>query len=129
MIRVPTPLIDSVRELSRLHREGQTPLLLEGLQALIVKADSSAAIKVSHHDETLHQIVDLLQTMRHQLEKVEIRLARLEAGQSRRTGNLRYVPPIPQQAEFQTFEEENLAKRLGVDVKTIIQQRATNSPI
>jgi hypothetical protein len=35
MLRVPTPLIDAVRELSRLHRQGLTHEVLSGLDDLI----------------------------------------------------------------------------------------------
>lgn len=41
MIRVPTPLIDAVRELSRLYRDGYTHTVLTGLQQLIASIDSS----------------------------------------------------------------------------------------
>jgi hypothetical protein len=40
MIRVPTPLVDAVRELSRLHRQGRTKAVLEGIQKLITAIDS-----------------------------------------------------------------------------------------
>lgn len=42
MIRVPTPLIDSVRELSTLHRAGHTRAVLAGLQQLISRVDSES---------------------------------------------------------------------------------------
>jgi hypothetical protein len=35
MVRVPTPLIPAVRELSRLHRQGRTSEVLQGLDELI----------------------------------------------------------------------------------------------
>ncbi len=44
MIRVPTPLIDAVKELSRLYREGYTHTVITGLQQLIANIDSNTAI-------------------------------------------------------------------------------------
>lgn len=44
MIRVPTPLVEAVRELSRLHRQGHTTAVLTELQLLISAIDSSVAI-------------------------------------------------------------------------------------
>lgn len=41
MIRVPTPLIDAVKELSRLHRQGHTRAVLSRLQHLIADIDSN----------------------------------------------------------------------------------------
>lgn len=42
MIRVPTPLIPAVRELSRLHRQGRTSELLHSLDELILALDSNS---------------------------------------------------------------------------------------
>lgn len=39
MIRVPTPMIDAVKELSRLYREGYTHAVISGLQQLIANID------------------------------------------------------------------------------------------
>jgi len=45
MVRIPTPLIPVVRELSRLHRQGKTEQLLQGLEVLIAAIDSSSDSK------------------------------------------------------------------------------------
>ena len=42
MIRVPTPLVDAVRELSRLHRLGYTHAVLNGLQQVVSSIDNKA---------------------------------------------------------------------------------------
>ncbi len=42
MIRVPTPLIEAVRELSRLHRQGRTKAVLEGVEKLVIVIDSES---------------------------------------------------------------------------------------
>jgi hypothetical protein len=44
MLRVPTPLIDAVKELSRLYREGYTHAVITGLQRLIANFDSNKDI-------------------------------------------------------------------------------------
>jgi hypothetical protein len=41
MIRVPTVLIPVVRHLAKIHRDGHTTALLQGLQELIAQFDSS----------------------------------------------------------------------------------------
>ena len=47
MLRVPTPLVDAVKELSRLHRAGYTSAVLTGLQQLIASIDSSVDIDIN----------------------------------------------------------------------------------
>ncbi len=47
MIRVPAALIPAVRELSKLHREGHTIALLQGLEELLSKFDSNIDIDVA----------------------------------------------------------------------------------
>ena len=42
MIRVPSALVNAVKELSRLHRSGYTSAVLTGLQHLIASIDSTA---------------------------------------------------------------------------------------
>ena len=42
MLRVPSALVDAVKELSRLHRSGYTSAVLTGLQQLIASLDSTA---------------------------------------------------------------------------------------
>ncbi|MBD2302204.1 hypothetical protein [Nostoc sp. FACHB-190] len=44
MIRVPLPLLKAVRELSRLHRQGRTTEVLQGIHELVIKLDSTADI-------------------------------------------------------------------------------------
>ncbi len=47
MLRVPSALVDAVKELSRLHRSGYTSAVLTGLQQLIASIDSAADSVVS----------------------------------------------------------------------------------
>lgn len=61
MIRVPTPLVDAVKELSRLHRQGYTRAILTGLQQLIASVDSnadSATLSVRDSDITTASRID-----------------------------------------------------------------------
>jgi hypothetical protein len=44
IIRVLVTLKEAVRELSRLHRQGRTTELLQGIQELVTKLDSTADI-------------------------------------------------------------------------------------
>jgi hypothetical protein len=68
MIRVPTPLIEAVRELSRLHREGRTKAVLEGVKKLVIVIDSETDIDID--------------SVRDSLSKLTERLERLESEQS-----------------------------------------------
>jgi hypothetical protein len=68
MIRVPTPLIEAVRELSRLHRQGRTKAVLEGVKKLVIVIDSETDIDID--------------SVRDSLSKLTERLERLESEQS-----------------------------------------------
>jgi hypothetical protein len=57
MIRVPVALKDAVRELSRLHRSGRTAELLQGIQELVNKLDSTADIDSNTSIQQLEQRV------------------------------------------------------------------------
>lgn len=72
MLRVPTVLVESVKELSRLHRQGHTNVILSGLQELIAKLDSTDITTASTFDSVL--ISELLS----RLNQVETRVAILE---------------------------------------------------
>ncbi|MCC5605216.1 hypothetical protein [Nostoc favosum] len=52
MIRVPTALIPVVRELSKLHREGHTIALLQGLEELLSGFDSKTLCRLQHLQST-----------------------------------------------------------------------------
>ena len=61
MIRVPTALIPVVRQLSKLHREGHTIALLQGLEELISKFDSNIDIDVTPSSKSVLQM-DVINT-------------------------------------------------------------------
>src|SRR5437868_866149 len=72
MIRVPTALIPVVRELSRLHRQGHTIALQQGLEELISKFDSNIDIDVAPSSKSVLQLEKKLET------KLEAMTKRLE---------------------------------------------------
>jgi len=60
MIRVPTPLVYSVRELSRLHRQGRTKAVLEGIQKLITAIDNNTVIDIDSVSNTISNLTQRL---------------------------------------------------------------------
>ena len=58
MIRVPTPLVDTVRELSRLHRQGRTKAVIERSQKVITAIDSETVIDIDSVSETLSKVTE-----------------------------------------------------------------------
>jgi hypothetical protein len=67
MVRVPTPLIDPVRSLSRLHRQGRTLEVLSGLDDLIKTLEFGSG---SPHDgayQTISEICSRLDNLESQL--------------------------------------------------------------
>jgi hypothetical protein len=64
MIRVPTPLVDAVRELSRLHRKGRTKAVLEGIERLVAAIDSEGDIDID-------SVAKLISKLTSRLERLE----------------------------------------------------------
>lgn len=64
MIRVPTPLVESFRELSRLHRAGRTKAVLEGIERLVAAIDSETEIDID-------SVTTLISTLTSRLERLE----------------------------------------------------------
>ena len=157
MIRVPSPLIEAVQKLSRLHRLGHKNAVLHGLQSLISTIDSSSDIDFGASDEAIKQLALRLErlesrqgsdsdidsssilksvtSLEQKLEAIQTRIAQMEGaitllGQRQQTGSTRrqafnYHPP---QLELQPYNGENLAKRLGIDVATLLRSRLALSP-
>jgi septal ring factor EnvC (AmiA/AmiB activator) len=67
MIRVPTPLIPVVRELSRLHRAGRTAEVLQCLDKLILALDNSSDSTYNATSQTLSAIYERLDNLESQL--------------------------------------------------------------
>jgi hypothetical protein len=63
MIRVPTPLIEAVRELSRLHRQGRTKAVLEAVEKLIAAIDSELDIDIDSVTESLSKLTERLEQL------------------------------------------------------------------
>ncbi|HEY9670464.1 MAG TPA: hypothetical protein V6D11_03400 [Waterburya sp.] len=66
MIRVPTPLIHSVRELARLHRIGRTKAVLEGVVKLVAAIDSEEAIDIDSVSDAISQLTSRLERLESQ---------------------------------------------------------------
>ena len=85
MIRVPTVLIPVVRQLAKIHRDGHTTALLQGLQELIAQFDSSVELPITeiqqvenklesletHLCQQDQQVATKLEVQSIQLEKIE----------------------------------------------------------
>jgi chromosome segregation ATPase len=71
MLRVPTPLIDAVRELSRLHRQGKTSEVLAGLDDLIKTLDDGSASSQNGVYQTISSICSRLDNLESQLSGSE----------------------------------------------------------
>ena len=142
MIRVPTVLIPVVRHLAKIHRDGHTTALLQGLQELITQFDSSVKLEVTDElqqvEEKLgelethlckqdQQVDSKLEALNKQLEKIEkaIVSGRYSGGNSRqRYSGYQYQQ---QSVEITSFAPDNLAKRLGVTQQSLITERETKS--
>ena len=63
MIRVPTPLIEAVRELSRLHRQGCTKAVLEGVEKLVIVIDSETDIDIDSVKDSLSKLTERMERL------------------------------------------------------------------
>jgi hypothetical protein len=144
MIRVPTVLIPIVRHLAKIHRDGQTTALLQGLQELIAQFDSSIKLEANTELQQVEEKLEELKThlcqqdqlvatklevLSKQLEKIERALAsgKYSGGNSRprRSGYAYQYQQEP--VEIESFAQENLAQRLGVTAQSIITERESKS--
>jgi hypothetical protein len=149
MIRVPTVLIPVVRQLAKIHRDGHTTALLQGLQELIAQFDSSVKLEATselqqveeklgeletHLCQQDQQVATKLEVLGKQLEKIEKAIASLAGGiaSGRYSGGnsrQRYSGYQYQQqpVEITSFANENLAQRLGVTPQSLITERESKS--
>ncbi len=154
MLRVPTPLIQAVKELSKLHRLGHTNAVLQGLHSLIsnidinADIDSSVSIKQlslrlsklesrnsSDSDVDSNLISSSVTSLSQKLEALTTRIAQIESAirvlEQRQLSTPTRRQPFnyhPPQLELQAYTGENLAKRLGIDVATLEREKMANSP-
>lgn len=63
MIRVPTPLVDAVRELSRLHRAGRTKAVLDGIEHLVAAIDSDTDIDIASVSQLISKLTQRLERL------------------------------------------------------------------
>ncbi|MDF5725085.1 MAG: hypothetical protein PUP91_32465 [Rhizonema sp. PD37] len=157
MIRVPTPLIKGVKELSRLHRLGLTNAVIQGLQSLISNIDSNNDIDNGISNETIKQLSLRLEklesrnsndsdvdsnsisssvtSLSQKLEALQTRIAQVENAirvlEQRQLSTPTRRQPFnfhPPQLELEAYTGENLAKRLGIDLATLEREKMGNSP-
>ncbi len=157
MIRVPTPLISAVRELSRLHRQGHTYELLQGLDELILALDWNTRRNTT--SQSLSTICERLDNLESQLlgdssntksdnkriadleEKVEsitpmitkfaeaiINIQNNLNSQPKRSNFYRNNPYQGQAVKLQPLTEDSLSSRLGVSVETIRKEKSNLPP-
>ncbi|MHC5739421.1 hypothetical protein [Nostoc sp.] len=113
MIRVPTPLIPAVRELSRLHRQGRTSELLHSLDELILALDSNSR-SANSTSQTLLAICS-------RLDNLELQLS----GES----NSKETPSIHNLADLEQKIEEMTARMTQFTEAIIkIQNHLNNQP-
>ena len=126
MIRVPSALIPVVRKLSRLHRQGHTIALLQGLEELISKFDSNIDIDVAPSSKLVLQLEEKLET---KLEAISGQLEKLSRAISSTRYNSqpkqrRQANPYQQtQVELQALPDENLAPRLGLTPSALTTEK------
>ena len=150
MIRVPTVLIPVVRNLAKIHRDGHTTALLQGLQELIAQFDSSVKLEATselqqveeklgeletHLCQQDQQVDSKIEALSKQLEKIEkaipterfaIASGRYSGGNSRQRYS-GYPYQYQQPVEIKFFAPENLAQRLGVTQQSLTTERETKT--
>lgn len=131
MIRVPTALIPVVRELSRLHRQGHTIALLQGLEELLSGFDSNIDIDVAPSSKSVLQLEEKLETkldaMTKKLELIERAISSTRYNsqpKQRRQANPYQLSPV----ELQALPDENLAPRLGLTPSSLTTEREKLTP-
>lgn len=130
MIRVPTALIPVVRQLSKLHREGHTIDLLQGLEELVSKFDSKIDIKNSGRlDQKLENLESHLDTKLETItKKLELIEKAITSGKYSNTRPRRQAHPYQQpQVELLPRNNESLAQRLAVSHQSLIAERENKS--
>lgn len=137
MIRVPAALIPVVRELSRLHRQGHTIALLQGLEELISNFDSKIDIDVAPSSKSVKQLEEKLETkleaISGQLEKLSRAISTISSanadGRYSNTRPRKQAHPYQQpQVELLALPPENLAPRLGLTPSSLVTEKEKLSP-
>jgi hypothetical protein len=127
MIRVPTALIPVVRELSKLHREGHTIPLLQGLEELLSSFDSNIDINNSGKleeklDNLESHLGNKLETITKKLEQMERAMASGKYSNNTRPSRQAYSHQLSP-VELLALPPENLAPRLGLSPSSLAPER------
>jgi hypothetical protein len=147
MIRVPTALIGAVRQLSKLHRQGHTTALQQGLEELIsqfARSDIEIDIDMVNSSKSVLQLEERLERLEYhlagksegvetKLEAIAQHLEKLEramaSGRYSDTKPRRQVYSHQQpQVELQPRTNTSLAQRLGVTSQSLITEREKLTP-
>jgi hypothetical protein len=139
MIRVPTALIPAVRELSRLHRQGHTIALLQALEDVIIEFDSNSDIDLAPSSKSVEMLTKRLDKIESQftfkLDAIKSSLEQLVRAfisntnthhNQRRSSS--YNPHHQPTLELGSFTHENLARRLGLNPQTLLNERQNLTP-
>ncbi|MHC5826661.1 MAG: hypothetical protein ACYT04_65040, partial [Nostoc sp.] len=116
--------------LSKLHREGHTIALLQGLEELLSRFDSNIDIDVTPSSKSVLQLGLKLETkleaISGQLEKLSRAMA---SGRYSNTKPRRQAHPYQQpQVELLALPPENLAPRLGLTPSALVSEKEKLTP-
>ncbi|AFY51305.1 hypothetical protein Nos7524_5615 (plasmid) [Nostoc sp. PCC 7524] len=131
MIRVPTALIPAVKKLSKLHRQGHTIALLQGLEELLTQFDSKIDSDIAPSSLAVKQLEQKLETKLDTItKKLELMERAITSGRySNNTRPRRQAYSYQQpQIELQPRTNESLAQRLGVSPQSLIVETEKLSP-
>jgi excisionase family DNA binding protein len=139
MIRVPTPLIDYVNELSRLYRQGKTKPLLQQLQQLIAALDSTSDTQHNNVGNSIDSnlIAELVQSVKH-IESILEQAASTTASKhaiikTDSPGAETFSPNTPTDNKLDSNLQKpvgltvaELAKELGISERQVYRLRQAN---
>jgi Mor family transcriptional regulator len=139
MIRVPTPLVTYVNELSRLYRQGKAKPLLQQLQQLIATLDSTSDTQPNNlgHSIDSNLIAKLVQSVKH-IESILEQTASTIASKSAiiktdSTGAETFSLDTATDIKFDSNSDKQagltvaeLAKELGISERQVYRLRQAN---
>lgn len=139
MIRVPTPLIEYVNELSRLYRQGKAKPLLHQLQQLIAAIDSSSDTQSSQPSNAVDSnlIATLVESVKH-IESILEKTASTIASSSaiilvEAPGAENFSPDTPIDSKLDSdsgyqvgLTVAELAKELGISQRQVYRLKQAN---
>jgi len=118
MIRVPTPLIEYVNELSRLYRQGKAKPLFHQLQQLIAAVDSSSDTQSSQSSNPIDS--NLIATLVESVKHIESILEQAASTIASKNTIILVDAPGPENSSPDTpadnSADSNLQKQIGLTV-------------